>query len=76
MSEFDGLWKQQHNPESTKSATVFIMLTMNTKTSKSKKKKVDFRKHTDSLKITISNYHGIYIYYIMYTLSENYTVKK
>ena len=52
------------------------MLTMNTKTSKSKKKKVDFRKHTDSLKIKISNYHGIYIYYIMYTLSENYTVKK
>ena len=72
MSEFGGLWKQQHNPASTKSARVFIM---NTK-SESKKKKVDFRKHTDSLKIKISNYHGICIYYIMYTLSENYTVKK
>ena len=74
MSEFDGLWKQQHNPACTKSARVFIMLTLNTK-SKKKKKKVDFRKQTDSLKINISNYHGICIYYIMYTLSENYTVK-
>ena len=75
MSEFDGLWKLQHNPASTKSARVFIKLTLNTKTSKSKKKKVDFRKHTDSLKIKISSYHSICIYYIMYTLRKLHSEK-
>ena len=126
MSEFDGLWKQQHNPLCCcfhspsnsdmdlrffdvhmwslffhactlgppkdfcnvctecdcgeipgwgHSARVFIKLTLNTKTSKSKKKKVDFRKHTDSLKIKISSYHSICIYCIMYTLRKLHSEK-